>query len=49
MQKKEQDKNLLEQLNEEETGNSPKKVFRVIIVKMSQNLRKRMDAQMEKI
>lgn len=35
LQKKEQDKNLLEQLNEEETGNLPKKEFRVIVVKIS--------------
>ena len=35
LQKKEQNKSVLEQLNEEETGNLPKKEFRVIIVKIS--------------
>ena len=35
---KEQDKSLQEQLNEEKTGNLPEKEFRVMIVKMIQNL-----------
>ena len=46
---KEQDKNPQEQLNEEEIGNLPEKEFRVMTVKMIQNLRKRMKAQIEKI
>ena len=49
MHKKEQDKNLQEQLNEEEIGNLPEKEFRVIIGKTIQNFRKRMEAQIEKI
>ena len=48
MQTKEQDKNPQEQLNEE-IGNIPEKEFRVMIVKMIQNLRKRVEAQTEKI
>ena len=40
-----QDKNPQEQLNEEEIGNLPEKEFRVMIVKMIQNLRKRIEAQ----
>ena len=48
MQTKEQDKNPQEQLNEE-IGNIPDKEFRVMIVKMIQNLRKRVEAQTEKI
>ena len=38
-----------EQLSEVEMGNLPKNEFRVMIVKMSQDLRKRMEAQMQKI
>ena len=34
LQMKEQDKNLQEQLNEEEKGNLPEKEFRVMLVKM---------------
>ena len=49
LQRKEQDKNLQEQLNEEVTGNLPEKEFRVMIVKMIQNLGNRMEAQIEKI
>ena len=48
-QMKEQDKNPQEQLNEEETGNQAEKEFRVMIVKMIQNLGKRMEAHTEKI
>ena len=48
-QMKEQGKNLQEQINEEEIGNLPEKEFRVMIVKMIQNLRNRMEAQIEKI
>ena len=46
---KEQGKNLQDQINEEETGNLPEKEFGVIIVKMVQNLRNRMEAWIEKI
>ena len=45
LQMKEQDKNPQEQLNEEEIGNLPEKEFRLMIVKIIQNLRKRMVAQ----
>ena len=48
-QMKEQGKNLQDQINEEETGNLPEKEFRVMIVKMIQNLRNRMEARIEKI
>ena len=47
-QKKEQDKTP-EQLSEVERGNSPKKEYRVIIVKMIQEFMNRMDAQSKKI
>ena len=40
---KEQGKNLQDQINEEEIGNLPKKEFRVMIVKMIQNLGNRME------
>ena len=46
---KEKDKNPQEQLNEEDIGNLHEKEFRVTIVKMIQNLRKRMEAQTKKI
>ena len=39
----EQDKNTQKPLNDEEIGNSPKKEFRVIIVKMIQDLGQRME------
>ena len=45
----EQSKNLQNQVNEEEIGNLPEKEFRVMIVKMIQNPRNRMEAQIEKI
>ena len=48
-QKKEHDKNPQEQLSEVEIGNLPEKEFRVMIVKMIQDLGKRMEAQSEKI
>ena len=48
-QMKEQSKNLQDQINEEEIGNIPEKEFRVMIVKMIQNLGKRMEAQIERI
>ena len=46
---KEQGKNLQEHINEEEIGNLPEKDFRVMTVKMIQNLRKRMETRIEKI
>ena len=49
LQMKEEDKNPQEQLNEEEIGNLPEKEFRVMVVKMIQNLRKRLGSQIEKI
>ena len=42
-------KNLQDQINEEEIGNLPKKEFRVMIVKMIQNLRNKIEAWIEKI
>ena len=38
LQTKEQGKNLQDQINEEEIGNIPEKEFRLMIVKMIQNL-----------
>ena len=46
---KEQDKTPEEQLSKIEIGNLTKKEFRVMIVKMIQDLRKRIEAQTEKI
>ena len=40
---KEQGKNLPDQTNEEEVGSLPEKEFRVMIVKMIQNLGNRME------
>ena len=48
-QMKEQGKNLQDQINEEKIGNLPEKEFRVMIVKMIQNLDNKMEAQIEKI
>ena len=48
-QMKEQGKNLQNEINEEEIGNLPEKEFRVMIVKMIQNLGNRMEAWIEKI
>ena len=48
-QMKQQVKNLQDQINEEEIGNLHGKEFRVMIVKMNQNFRNRMEAQTEKI
>lgn len=45
---KEQDKNLQVQLNEEKIDSLPEKEFKVVIVKMNQDLRKRTEAQIEK-
>ena len=46
---KKQGKNLQDQINEEEIDNLPEKELRVMIVMMIQNLRNRMEAQIEKI
>ena len=46
---KEQDKTPEKQLNEEEIGNVPEKEFRIITVKMIQDLGKRMEAKIEKM
>ena len=48
-QMKEQDKTPEKQLNEMEIGNLPEKEFRIMIVKMSQDLRKRMEAKIKKM
>ena len=48
-QMKEQSKNLQDQRNEEEIGNLPEKEFRVMTIKMIQNLGNRMEALIEKI
>ena len=48
-QTKEQDKNPQKPLNDEEIGNIPEKEFRVMIVKMIQDLRKRMETQIENL
>ena len=49
MQMKDCGKISQDQINEEEIGNLSEKEFRVMIVKMIQNLRNRMEAQIEKI
>ena len=49
LQMKEQGKNPQDQINEEEIGNLPEKEFRVMIVKMIQDLKNRMEAWIEKI
>ena len=46
-QMKEQDKTPEKQLNEVEIGSLPEKEFRIMIVKMIQDLRKRMEAKIE--
>ena len=46
---KEQGKNLQGQINEEEIGNLPEKEFIIMIVKMIQNLRNRMEVRIENI
>ena len=48
-QMKEQGQNVQDQINEGEISNLLEKEFRVMIVKMIQNLGKRMEAQIEKI
>ena len=46
---KEQDKTPEKQLNEVEIGNLPEKELRIMIVKMIQDLGKRVEAKIEKI
>ena len=48
-QMKGQDKTPEKQLSEVETGNLPEKEFRIIIVKMIQDLGKRMEAKIKKL
>ena len=48
-QMKEQDKTPEKQLNEVEIGHLSEKEFRIMIVKMIQDLRKRMETKMEKM
>ena len=48
-QMKEQGKTPEKQLNEVEIGNLPEKEFRIMIVKMIQDLWKRMEAKIEKM
>ena len=48
-QMKEQDKTPEKQLNEVDIGNLPQKEFRIMIVKMIQDLGKRMEAKTEKM
>ena len=48
-QMKEQDKIPEKQLNEVEIGNLPEKEFRIMIVKMIQDLGKRMEAKIEEM
>ena len=48
-QMREQNKTPEEQLSEVEIGNLPEKEFGVVIVKMTQDLLKRMEAQIEKV
>ena len=46
---KEQDETPEKQLNKEEIGNLPEKEFIIMIVKMIQGLRKRIEAKIEKM
>ena len=48
-QMKEQDKTPEKQLNEVEIDSLPEKIFRIMIVKMIQDLGKRMEAKIEKM
>ena len=48
-QMNEQDKTPEKQLSEVEIGNLPEKEFRIMIVKMIQDLGKRMEARIEKV
>ena len=47
LQMKEQEKNTQEQINKDKIGNLPEKEFRVMIVKMIQNLGNRMEKVQE--
>ena len=47
-QTKEQDKTPEKQLNEVEIGNLPERQFRIMIVRIIQDLGKRMEAKIEK-
>ena len=49
LQTKEQDKTPEKQLNEVEIANLPEKEFKVMIITIIQELRKRMDAQSKKL
>ena len=49
LQMNKQDKKPQDQINEEEIGNLHEKIFRVMIVKMTQDLRNRMEVQIQKI
>ena len=46
---KEYDKNLQDQINEEESSNQPEQEVRAIIVKMIQNLENKMKAQINRL
>ena len=48
-QMKEQDKTPEKQLNEMQIGNLPEKEFRIMILKMIQDLGKRMEEKIEKM
>ena len=48
-QMKEHGKNPQDQTNEEEIGSLPEKEFRVMIVKMTQNLENKMEAQINRM
>ena len=48
-QTKEQDLTLEKQLSEVEIGNLPKKQFRIMIVKIIQDLREKIEAQTKKL
>ena len=49
LQTKEQGKTPQEQINEKETGSLPEKEFRVMIIKMIQDLGNRVEARIEMI
>ena len=49
VQMKEQSRNTQDQINKEEIGKLPEKAFRVMIVKMFQNLENRMEKMQETI
>ena len=49
LQTKEQGKNLQDQINDDKIGNLPEKEFRVMIVKMIQKLRNRMEKHLTRV